>query len=155
MADHMRLLAAIEEADGELTPEMEQALQINEKELQEGCISFAYVVKSLEATESAIENEIRRLHGLNAKVTKRLALFKKAISDAMNLYRVESIHGSTIHLTFRKADSVLVENAALVPLEYKKQPEPVVSKELIKEAIKSGKDVPGASIVTNRHLQIK
>lgn len=153
--DHLVLLQAIEDGDGEVTPEIERALQIKERELQECAVSLAYVVKNLEATEETIDNEIKRLQKLKESAKKRIKFFKDSIAAAMNQFHVESINGDTIKLSFRSAKSVLIEDDRLVPPEYWEQPPPEIRKTKIKEAIQEGKTVPGASITSNRHLQIR
>lgn len=153
--DHQRLIAMVEESDGELTPEIEAALQVNQRELSEYSVSLAYVAKSYDLTEQAIEEEIKRLQKLKETSLKRAKFFKQQIANAMNQFHVEVIQGETIRLSFRKADSVLVEDERLIPMEYFAQPPPILSKLSVKDALKAGKHVPGACIVTNRHLQIR
>jgi Siphovirus Gp157. len=47
--------------EGEVTPELENALVILQSELQEKAINYAYVVKSFEDDVTAINEEIKRL----------------------------------------------------------------------------------------------
>lgn len=153
--DHLRIVSEIEEADGEVTEDLIKALEVKERELTDCAVSFASIVQSFEDTEDAIDKEIKRLKALQAKAQKGQEFFKKMITESMNQFRVESINTPTMRLFFRAADSVLIEDERLIPDEFKKTPAPVVSKELVKEGLKAGKTIPGACMITKRHLQIR
>lgn len=153
--EHMALLSIVEEADGEITPEIEEALRITEDQMEKSSIAYAGIVKYYEGNEDAIEAEIKRLQELKKRNRTKQELFKKKITEAMNLFRIDSIDSPYFRLSFRNASSVLIEDERLISPIFFDVPPPVVSKTRIKEAIKDGQQVNGASIVTNRHLQIK
>lgn len=149
------LLAKVEEADGELTPELEEALRINEQQLQESADSYVGIIARCEDQSDAIDNEIKRLKVLKEKTNKLEDLFRKQLADAMNLFQIDRIDTAFSKISFRRADSVQVYDEKLVSPEYWEVPPPVISKTKIKEAIKAGKIVNGAIIETKKHLQIK
>lgn len=142
--------------EGELTPELEQALMINETELKEKAVNYGFVIRGYEYNNTCIDNEIKRLKELkerNAKVIDRL---ENSISEAMQMYGIEKVESPTLKLSFRKSESVEVINEAQLPdelmtIKTTKAP----NKTAIKEAIKSGEVVEGAVLVTNFNLQIK
>lgn len=152
--DHLRLVDQIEQADGELTPDVEASLMIKERELQETAVSYAYLILSFKAMAEQADKEIKRLQHLKSKAERLQELFKDQISGAMHQFKVDSIVTPTLRLSFRSARSVQIEDERLIPPEYFKQPSPVVSKELIKDAINAGTEVPGAAMVKKQHLQI-
>lgn len=152
---HLYLLTMVEEALGELTPEIENALQLNEQDLEDGADSYCGIIKHCTVQSAAIDEEIKRLKDLKAKVDKTEDLFRKQIADAMELFNVERIETTFSKISFRKADSVFVEDERMVSPQYWDIPAPVISKTRIKEDLKAGKIVAGAIIVTKKHIQIK
>jgi hypothetical protein len=154
--EHLSLIAAIEDADGELTPDIEEALQLTEEEFQDKAVSYSFVVKSFDTAADLIDAEIKRLKGLKEKSEKRAELFKTRLAEAMNEFGVESITTPLVKISFRKSESVEIENEELIPAEYIEiKAVESISKTRIKEALKEGVTVPGASLSKNRNLQIK
>ena len=107
--EYLNLTEAIMEAEGVLTPEIEQSLIINEKQLTTKAVNYGFVVKQIEYNNAAIKAEIDRLNKLkkvNDNVIERL---KKAISEAMSLYEVEEIKSEIMKINFRKSTAVVQE----------------------------------------------
>lgn len=153
-ADYFALAFALEV--GELTPELETALAINEQELQQKAIGYAYVIKEAEANVDTIEAEIARLMALKQAEKRKADALKSAISNAMQFYGVHEVKTPTVRLSFRKseglighADNLADEFITLVP----EQRTP--NKAAIKAAIKEGREVEGYEIETRWNLQIK
>ena len=81
---------------------------------------------------------------------------KQRLKGAMEDMGVQKITTPLITASFRKSESVEIEDEKLIPMEYKvRKEEWKVDKVKIKEAIKSGAVVLGASISENNNLQIK
>lgn len=153
--DHYQLIQMIEDADGEVTQEIIQALRLNEQDFESKAISYGFVFKGFEDTEEIIDKEIKRLVDLKLKAQKRQELFKGILSEAMQQYNIEKIETPTLKLSFRKSEAIEIINESLIPDHYKEDIVKVyVSKPMIKEAIKEGKNVPGAELVTRKNLQI-
>lgn len=104
--DHLTLLALIEEAEGELTPEMEQALSLTQEDFENKAVSYAYVVKGFENTQEVIDKEIKRLTELKKRAAAREELFKERLAEAMVQFGIEKIETPTIKLSFRKSSPV-------------------------------------------------
>jgi len=140
--------------DGELTPELEEALLINEQNFTEKAINYGYVIKTFESETDILENEIKRLNALKIARSKAIDKLKVTISNAMQLYGINEVKGPTFKMNFRKSESVEVsdlldQNYIVEKVSY--QPDKIA----IKNAIKEGKIVNGASIIINYNLQIK
>jgi hypothetical protein len=153
-ADYLALASALEV--GELTPEIETALAINEAELQQKAIGYAYVIKEAEANVDTIDNEIARLTALKQAEKRKAEALKSAISNAMQFYGVHEVKTATVRLSFRKsegligqADNLDDEFTILVPEQRKP------NNTAIKAAIKEGREVEGYEIETRWNLQIK
>lgn len=153
--EYMQLMMQVEDAEGEITPEVEQALQFTEQRLQTEGAEVGYVIKSWQYMEETLESEIERLGKLKAKIGKSKELLKNRLSEAMQQFGVERITGQTITISFRRSEAVQIDSERALPGEYFDAPPIVPNKTRIKEAIKAGKDVPGASIVHRKNLQIK
>jgi hypothetical protein len=150
------IIAEVINNEGEITPELETALTINKEQLQSKAVDYCYVIKQLDYDCEQIDNEIARLNKLKkvrANLTERL---KNTVSSAMQLYEVEKIETPLIKLNFRNSESVEITNeqqldACFIVTKTVTTPD----KKAIKDAIKSGVFVEGATISYNKNLQIK
>jgi hypothetical protein len=142
--------------EGEYTPEIEQALAINQNELQEKAINYGYVVKSLESDVSAIDEEIKRLRSLKEAKTNAIDRMKSSVLNAMQIYGLKKIESPTLNVSIRESESVEVHSLEQLPDTFKTTKVTVsADKVSIKKAIKDGVNIEGAVIVTNSNLQIK
>lgn len=152
--EYINLVNTIIDNNGELSPELSQALAINETELKEKAINYGYVIRSFEYENDIIDAEIKRLKALKEQKEKAIQKLKDAVSDAMNLYGIEKVESPALKLSFRKSESIeisenldkrfMIEKVTLQP-----------DKVAIKEAIKKGEQVDGAVLIINQNLQIK
>jgi hypothetical protein len=150
--EYLTLASQLEQ--GELTPEIEQQLQINEEQLKEKAINYGYVIRSFEYDNDVIDAEIKRLKQLKEQKENAIDKLKSAVSDAMQLYGIEKIDSPTLKLSFRKSESIEVsENIDKKYLVEKTTLQP--DKNAIKQAIKDGQQIQGAVLVTNYNIQIK
>ena len=148
------LAIAQELAEGELTPELEQALMITEANLQEKAINYGYVIKNFESEVDIIETEIKRLNELKKARVNAVDKLKNNISDAMQLFGILEVKAPTFKMNFRKSESVEIFEGLdpeFVTEKISYQPDKIA----IKNAIKEGKTVNGAGIIINYNLQIK
>lgn len=153
--EYMQLLGQIEEAEGEITEEIDQALTFTRERLMNEGAEVASVIKTMEYWQDTVEAEINRLEGIRAKALKSKELLKNRLLGAMQQFGIERIFTNTMTISLRSADSVEVLDASLIPEEYLDPAEPRISKLRIKSDLKAGIDVPGAEIVTKKHLLIK
>lgn len=152
--EYINLVNTIIDNNGELSPELSQALAINETELKEKAINYGYVIRSFEYENDIIDAEIKRLKVLKEQKEKAIQKLKDAVSDAMNLYSIEKVESPALKLSFRKSESVEISENLDKRFMIEKitlQPDKVA----IKEAIKKGEQVEGAVLVINQNLQIK
>lgn len=154
--EHLSLLQEIEDNEGELTPELEEALSLTQEQFQDKALSYGFIIKSFENTANIIDAEIDRLKLLQDKAEKRAQLFKERISEAMQEFGVEKIDSPLLKLSFRKSEAVSIYDERMIPAGYLVERTVVdISKAKIKEAIKTGLTVPGAELVSKKNLQIK
>jgi hypothetical protein len=142
--------------ENELTPEIEQVLVINQDELKEKALNYAYVIRTFEDDVTSIDNEIKRLRSLKEAKTNSIERLKESISTAMNIYGIEKVESPLLKLSFRKSEAVEITNEEVLPLSFKTEKVTYTpNKTKIKEAIKNGETVFGAILQINYNLQIK
>lgn len=175
-AEHLGLLKLIEEAEGELTPEIEQALALTEEEFQDKAISYGYVVKMHEDVEEILDREIKRLTALKQKAAKRADTFKTRLDEAMKQFKVEKIVTPTLTLSYRKSSPVeladgfeenFLKHVSIEITPKEDAPDHIrilaeyfdakvaVSKKRIGDALKVGTEIEGAKVAEKKNLQIK
>lgn len=153
-SEYIVLMQQLMENGGEVTPELQEALEINQQQLQEKAANYCVVIRNLESESEIIANEIKRLQELKKVRENAANRLKETISKAMELYEVEKIETPLTKLSFRKSESVEITDLELIPHEYQKV-KVEADKTAIKAAIKSGANVPGAKLMTNKNLQIR
>lgn len=141
---------------GEVTDELEQALAINQSELQTKAINYGFVIKESEYRSDAIKMEIARLKKMDEVETNKRERLKTAITDAMVMYGIEKVDSPVLKLSFRRSEQLDIINDYQIPDEFKEEKTEVkIDKVMIKAAIKEGREVQGAVIRENRNLQVK
>lgn len=121
--------------------------------------SYGFVIRNMEAMESAINVEAERLM-LRARIlAKRRDALKQHLLDAMVYAGVKKVEHPqfTISVANNPA-AVEIFDECQIPADFMtdpKPPEPKPDKRLIKQAIQDGFDVPGAKLVQGVSLRIK
>jgi hypothetical protein len=154
-SEYLQLVHALE--DGEVTPELEEALAINEAQLEQKAVGYAHVIRDSDATVTAIKEEIARLHALQKSEQRKADALKAAISNAMQLYGINEIKTPIVKLSFRRSEAVVGDPEAYLPDEFVRVIPEQRKADLtaIKAAIKEGREVDGYCIETRSNLQIK
>ena len=154
--EYKHLESILIENEGELTPDLEQALQINQDQLQAKGISYGYVIKSIEAESDIIDAEIKRLTQLKNVRDNAVERLKTTLKQAMEMYGVLELKTPTLKISFRKSESVEIIDMDLLDKKYiTKKTTEMANKTEIKEALKRGEVIEGAELRTNNNLQIK
>ena len=135
---------------------MERINAIEEKDIKWFCESKLKQINYSAARIEWIKSEIARLQALQETEEKHLDKAKKSIDWIMRQTGTEKLETALNNLSYRKSESVSILDENSIPEEYWKVKEVrTVDKIMIKDAIKSWKDVTGASIETKQNLQIK
>ena len=155
-SEYIALAESIIDNGGELTEEMEMALQINKEQLENKGQCYGFIVKDLENDIDLIDAEIKRLTAFKNSRNKTIDRLKDSLSKAMQLFEIEKLESPTLKISFRKRESIEVENVALLDKKFivSKTTESA-DKTAIKDAIKKGENVVGAVLKQNKNLQIK
>ena len=154
-ADQLELFNQIDEMEGELTPELEEALKINADNFESKARGYIWMIKKLEADNITINEELNRLERIEKRNNKMIDRLKENMKFAIEIFG-ESQKVDTFTLSLRKSKSVEIIDADVIPESFRviKTTE-TINKTEIKKAIESGLIVPGATIKENNNLQIK
>jgi hypothetical protein len=154
--EYKEIMLEIEMAEGEITPEIAERLDAVSSSIEVKAQNYSFIMKAYETNNTIIDAEMERLKILKARNARNVDSLKQRLKGAMEDMGVQKITTPLISVSFRKSESVEVEDEKLIPMEYKvRKEEWKVDKTKIKEAIKSGAVVLGASISSNNNLQIK
>ena len=152
--DFSQIMAEIESNGGEISPEIDEKLQINQLNLIEKTTNYVHVIKTLDSECDIIDIEIKRLQELKKQRSNFTQTLKDRLKNAMQAMELIEIKTPLNKINFRKSESVEIIDESILPsnvLIY----EPKIDKKKIKEIIKNGGYVEGAKIVENQNLQIK
>ena len=147
-------MGEIEAAEGEITPEVEEALTINKSELVAKSKGYLEFIGSQESLVTRIDAEIKRLTALKKARNTLVSKLKEKLLDAVKMYG--DYDAGLYNIGTRKSQSVEITDLDQLPKEFRvikitDQPD----KAKIKAAIKGGKEIPGAQLNENLNLKIK
>ena len=152
--EYLELINQVEELEGEITPEIEEKLTINQNELQNKAIAYHSVILSKDAFNMQIDNEIKRLQALKKRNNSLIDNLKERLVGAIQMFGEFTVGTNTFGL--RKSERVEVEDVNQLPKEYKTiKVTEQANKAEIKKALKLGKQIENAYIVENINLKIK
>lgn len=115
--------------------------------------NYIKVMKNIDADVEARKAEIKRLTELNKADEKKKDHLKDTLSASMNMTGHERVDTPLFKVSFRKSQAVEVDETVL-PEAYKVatwKPD----KKRLKEDLKSGLEIIGASLVERKNLSIK
>ena len=154
--EYIQFAESLIENGGEITPENEYLLQINNSNLQNKGIQYGYVIKTMESEIDQIEGEIKRLTALKKSRVNSIERLKNTLADAMDLFGIHELKTATLKINFRKSESVTIENESLLDSKFVTVKTTIIPNKIaIKDAIKEGENVAGAFLSENKNLQIK
>lgn len=159
--EELEFISIMEETGGEITPELEEDLAIRRENFDQKANSYTKLILKLESDVEAAAAEIKRIQDLKKTKENTIKRLKTTLRDALQVFgRPDSKTGvmkyetPLFKLSIRTSNAVEVTDEQELPDEFwaiKRE----VSKTLISNAIKEGREVPGASMVENKNLQIK
>jgi hypothetical protein len=150
--DMFRLHQQIEENGGELTPELEEQLIITEHDRESKCEGYAAVIRQLKSKSELLKREAKRL--LDAARTYDKSVERLEDNLLSSIVQLGSVKTNFVSISTRRNKSVEIAEDADIPSQYcRLKIEP--NKTAIKEALESGIDVPGATIVEKFSLLIR
>lgn len=88
------LFFRIEDAGGEITPEIEQELSIRQEELESKCASYISAIKYIETEVNACKEEKQRIDQLKKRDETRITYMKQSLKDAVRAFGQQQKNGS-------------------------------------------------------------
>lgn len=154
--EYRNIVDEIVENGGEVTESLEQALSTTKQELEVAASQFSLLTREMDNQALSIQAEIERLQDYKKHIEGTSAKIKEQIKNAMLAAEIQKIKGELVSISFRKSEATVIDDETLIPLIYKDQKTVYnINKTDIKNAIKSGVNVPGARIVENKNINIK
>lgn len=151
--DIINLIQQFEEAEGEMSEELSNSFEITKGELQQKAVAYYSVIQDNKASIEVYDNEIKRLQAKKKKANNLIDNLNKRLLGAVDLFG--DFEAGTHTFKTRKSTSVYIDDENHISAEYIKTKEVVsIDKKLIKEHLKAGEYVPGASLQTNLNLKI-
>ena len=153
-SEQLRINELLEESGGELTPEIEEALVLNEHNFVTKSEGYIQTIAKYQALVDAADNiikEAQRKKRVFDNISKRL---KERLQDAMIIMGRDRVEVGIHTLSLRNSVAVNITEESKIPNEFIKV-ETSVDKMKVKEALKRGELIPGAELQTNQSLQIR
>jgi len=146
-------LSEIEEMEGELTPELEEKLIITAQQLESKSIAYLEVIKTKDAFNLQIKEEIKRLQAMEKRNDNLVSRLKDNLLIAVKTFGDFEVGLNKFGT--RKSSTVEVEDVNQLPKEYKviKVTEQA-DKKAIKEALNKGVEIEGCYIQEHQNLKI-
>lgn len=124
------------------------ALQMQREEKVE---NVALWIKELSAEADALKSESQKLSKRKQVAENKITSLKNYLRMALDGQKFKSPRAT---VSFRRSESVSVTDASRLGTEYLVFAEPKPNKTAIKKAIKEGKEVDGAELVTNTSVTV-
>lgn len=115
--------------------------------------NYIKVIKNTEADIEARKNEIKRLTELNRADERKNERMKENLKESMDLTGLDRVDTPLFKVSFRKSEAVEVDETVL-PEAYKVatwKPD----KKRLKEDLKNGLEIIGASLIERKNLSIR
>ncbi|MGE5650916.1 MAG: siphovirus Gp157 family protein [Bacillota bacterium] len=157
-AEHRQMVEALMATDND-SQTIADTIEAESYPLEVKAQNVAYAIRNLEATAEAIKTAEKQMADRRKSIENRAAHIRNYLQTCMEVAGVTKIECPHFALKIKKnPPSVDVFEPGLVPAEFMRQsepPPPAPDKIAIKEAIKAGREVPGAMLVQDTKLEIK
>ena len=118
--------------------------------------AFGQFVRLESAKADACKKEAQRLANKAKTAEGRISYLKHLYLCTMQSNGLKKVQGGAYTLSIREADSVDVTDVSVLPDMYIRRKESVEpDKTVLKEALKGGLEIPGATLVKTSSLQIR
>lgn len=145
--------AAVDPETGEIiSEEAAQAIEQLSMAREEKIENLALYWKNLTAEAEALKNEKLALAARQSATEKKAESIKKYLAASMNGEKYKS---EKVAISWRKSESVSVDENAFLPDDYMTFKEPVPNLTAIKKALKAGEKIDGATLTSSNNIQIK
>jgi hypothetical protein len=124
--------------------------------------NYGFVIRNLQATAASIKDAEEQMKARRQAIEKRAAALMERLKTGLEVAGVQKLETPHFALTIKKnPPSVEVWDERQIPAEFMRvalpppPPAPAPDKKAIADAIKAGKDVPGALLAQGTRLEIR
>lgn len=140
----------IDEETGEILNEKD--LDNIEMELKTKVEQLALWILEMETDVDAYEKYEKKFANQKKQTKKKIESVKNYLASALG---GEKFKTDRVNISYRKGESVKIEDGAVIPEEYLIAQEPKIDKTGLKKAIKDGAVIDGVSIEESNNIQVK
>lgn len=145
-----QITACVDMETGEILDQ--EALQALELAFDEKVEGIALWIKNLLAEAKAIKEEKDNLAARQKACENKAESLKNYLAFALC---GEKFKTPKVSISFRRSESVQVDDVTKLDDDYLKYAAPTVDKTKVKQALKAGIELQGVQLVTNQNIQIK
>ena len=154
----LALLDEINDAEGILTPDLEERLRVSDERISEGVAALLALRETAEGQLTGAAATIAQAQAFRAGTQRALDAVNAQLLDAARRFGTLSV--GTFRVSILPSKAVVVDDEAAVPRQFQRYVAPVEEqwlpdKTAIGKALKAGEAVPGASLETRENLQVK
>lgn len=144
------ILGCVDITTGEIFDEdkFESLVMEREKKVENICLW----IKNLKAEIEALKAEKDAFAKRQKSAENKMESLKRYITGYLDGTPFES---AKVKVSFRKSESIEIEEGTIIPDEYLRFKEPEVNKTDLKNALKAGIHIQGVQLVENQNIQIK
>ena len=128
-------------------------------ERQTKCENIALYIKNCDAEAAAIQAEIESLEKRKARLERKSEGLRGILISSMIANKDTELSSPRYRATIKTSETTEIVDKKLIPKEFIRvtipEPKEDPDKVAIKKAIKAGKEVAGARLVTNRKVKIE
>lgn len=143
--------------DDEETPfeQLESAIKNIDQALEEKADGYAKIIRMLEGEAAAIKAEETRLSGMRKAKENRIMALKKSLEEAMITTGKKKFKTTLFGFNVqRNPPSVSVQDEDKIPEEYWRVQRSLNRRDIL-AALRDGKEIPGAEIISTESLRIR
>lgn len=153
-AEQLRINEMLEESGGELTPEIEEALMINEENFLAKADGYIETIAKYKALQDAAAERIKQLQSYKKTAENIEKRLKERLLYGMRIMQRDKVEIGLHKVSLRTTTSVNITDEVRLPNSFiivETKPD----KKRIGDALKSGELVPGAELVRNQSITIR
>lgn len=145
------------ESGGEITPEIEQALSVNEKSLAGKVDSYKFVIDDLDSFSELLKSKENEIKKARQSIESAVVRLKSNIKNTMIMNEINEVTGNDYVFKLKNAQpSLIITDENLIAKKYKYE---VISTEIkkdeLKQDLKNGlADSYGCELKENKSLSI-
>ena len=153
-ADFLNIISQLEDNGGELTPELEEALAINEANLVTKVEAYLEVIAKYKALAAEAAEREKQYAAYKRIATNVERSMRERLAYALERMGRDKVEIGMRKVSFLSSTAVNITDEASIPASYVRV-ETKIDKESLKRDLKAGLVIEGAELVTNKSLQIR